>query len=194
MKSFLIAIVFVLMAQGFASAEKLHLTTGEVVEGEIIDQDDVSVTIQTGNIPSKYYRAQITSIESNQDAAIGDVIAKFKPEDFSEMSESKARLILKFMEVSGMRKNIEDRIAETISQAPPEREKEFKFLFNAQEVLKALVPIYDKHYTESELQELIRFFESSVGKKTLQVTPQIMQDVVQTIVGYFKNKTAMPDI
>jgi uncharacterized protein len=40
-------------------------------------------------------------------------------------------------------------------------------------------PLYDKHFTEAELKDLITFYKSPTGKKTLSVMPELLSDSVQ---------------
>ena len=42
--------------------------------------------------------------------------------------------------------------------------------------VKMMIPIYNKYFTHNEIRELIRFYESSIGKKLLEVTSGINQD------------------
>lgn len=46
-------------------------------------------------------------------------------------------------------------------------------------LIAELVPIYDKYFTESEIKELIAFYESSVGKKMVKNQPLILQDSME---------------
>ena len=39
--------------------------------------------------------------------------------------------------------------------------------------------IYDKYFTENDIQELIRFYKSASGEKYLKVTPDIQNDLMQ---------------
>jgi hypothetical protein len=48
-----------------------------------------------------------------------------------------------------------------------------------------IADIYVQVFTEDELNELIRFYQSPVGQKLLEKTPEIMQksvEIVQTIL------------
>lgn len=40
-------------------------------------------------------------------------------------------------------------------------------------------PLYDRYFTEGELRDLIVFYKSTTGKKSIRVTPQLMQEVMQ---------------
>jgi uncharacterized protein len=39
-------------------------------------------------------------------------------------------------------------------------------------------PLYDKHFTEAELKDLVAFYKSPTGRKFIQVTPQLMQEAM----------------
>ena len=60
--------------------------------------------------------------------------------------------------------------------------KKFKAEFSKtslEELTEMLVPVYRKHLTQSNLEEIIEFYESPVGKKYAQKTPMIMQESMQ---------------
>jgi hypothetical protein len=38
------------------------------------------------------------------------------------------------------------------------------------------VPSYEKYFTHADIKELIRFYESPIGKKLISVQPKIMQE------------------
>lgn len=46
-------------------------------------------------------------------------------------------------------------------------------------LIPLLIPIYKKHLTEEEVDGLIKFFESDIGKSMVQKTPLIMADAMQ---------------
>jgi hypothetical protein len=47
------------------------------------------------------------------------------------------------------------------------------------ELLQAMVPIYRRHLTKSDIEEMIRFFGGPVGQKLLREQPQMMQEGMQ---------------
>ena len=42
-----------------------------------------------------------------------------------------------------------------------------------------LAPVYEKHFTPAELAELIKFYESPVGQKLIQIQPQLNKDALR---------------
>jgi hypothetical protein len=54
--------------------------------------------------------------------------------------------------------------------------KDFMKEVNADALNKMVIPIYDKYYTESEITQLIAFYQTPLGKKVISTMPQIMQE------------------
>ena len=46
------------------------------------------------------------------------------------------------------------------------------------ELIEITIPSYDKHLTHEEIKELIKFYESPIGKKMIEKQPMIMQDAM----------------
>lgn len=40
----------------------------------------------------------------------------------------------------------------------------------------AMIPIYDRHFTGEEVKEMIRFYATPLGQKTIKVMPALMQE------------------
>ena len=54
--------------------------------------------------------------------------------------------------------------------------------FNLGQSLGELVaPIYDKHFTESELREMIAFHKTPTGQKTIKIMPQLMMETMTAV-------------
>ena len=47
------------------------------------------------------------------------------------------------------------------------------------ELNKQLIPIYKKHFTQDDVKAIIAFYETPVGKKLAQETPQITVESMQ---------------
>ena len=47
------------------------------------------------------------------------------------------------------------------------------------DLIDLIVPIYDKYYSEQEVDELVAFYNSPVCKKTISMMPMIMQESME---------------
>ena len=65
------------------------------------------------------------------------------------------------------------RVLARFKELVPER-------INFAEVMEQMFyPIYDKFFTEEELKDLVAFYKSPTGQKSIGVMPQLMQDALQ---------------
>jgi len=53
---------------------------------------------------------------------------------------------------------------------------------------QVLVPVYDKYYTESELKDLIAFYKTPTGQKSVTVQPQLTGDTMAKTMEYLGPK------
>jgi len=47
---------------------------------------------------------------------------------------------------------------------------------NADDLIKLVIPIYEKYYSEEDIDQLINFYKSPIGKKMQEVTPLLTQE------------------
>lgn len=54
--------------------------------------------------------------------------------------------------------------------------EEFARQIKAEDLVNLIIPIYDKYYTEEDIDQLIGFYKSPIGKKVIETLPQITQE------------------
>lgn len=72
-----------------------------------------------------------------------------------------------------------DHYKKTAPQVPASYWEEAAKLVNYNSLIKKLVPVYTKHFSEKEIDDLIIFYSSDVGKKTVEKTPLILQESME---------------
>jgi uncharacterized protein len=68
------------------------------------------------------------------------------------------------------------------SEVPDELWKDMETEFSntsMDDLVALLAPVYEKHLTEADLNEVIKFYNSPIGKKLAEKTPAIMTDSMQ---------------
>lgn len=50
---------------------------------------------------------------------------------------------------------------------------------NPEVLTTMIIPIYDKYYTAEEINKMIEFYQTPLGKKIISTMPQIMQESMQ---------------
>jgi len=91
--------------------------------------------------------------------------------------------IVKMLRASGgaelgiqMMDNILPTFVQAFPQVPEQLWEEIKQEFSADALIDMIAPVYDKYYSHEEIQELIAFYESPIGKKLVERTPLVMQE------------------
>jgi uncharacterized protein len=63
-----------------------------------------------------------------------------------------------------------------VPKAPESFWQEFMTEVRPESLVELIVPVYTKHFDESDLDELIRFYSTPVGRKMIEKTPAIAAD------------------
>ena len=104
------------------------------------------------------------------------------------MSMSKLQLIMRYMELSGQKDNLNQTLADVITKAPSDEKEKIRNLFKTDEILSQLVPVYDRNFSLEELRDLVAFYESPVSKKLQKISATVTQEVMEATMQYFQNK------
>jgi hypothetical protein len=98
-------------------------------------------------------------------------------------SNSKTEKIKQLLELSGSGKmgvQIMNQMISTFktshSAINDEFWEELKKEVKAEDFENMILPIYDKYYSESDIDQLIVFYNSPIGKKMISTMPQVMQE------------------
>ena len=96
---------------------------------------------------------------------------------------SKDEKIKKLLDLTGsgklaiqMVKTLIPSFQKTYSDVPQEFWDDFTKEIKAEDLINLTVPIYGKYYSEMDVDQLIAFYNSPVGKKSIEVLPMIMQE------------------
>jgi hypothetical protein len=68
---------------------------------------------------------------------------------------------------------------QNLPSVPEEFWNEFMKEVNTDVLTSMVIPIYDKYYSLEELNAIIAFYQTPIGKKVISTLPQIMQESMQ---------------
>jgi hypothetical protein len=99
---------------------------------------------------------------------------------------SKSEKIKNLMKLTGsgsigvtVANNMIDSFKKSLPEVKDEFWNEFKNEIKAEDLVNLIIPIYDKYFTENEIDELIKFYNTPIGKKMISNLPVIMQESMQ---------------
>lgn len=126
-----------------------------------------------------------------------------------ELTAAKRNDILKLIEITGSRNmgiqfadNINHRLAQMLKSTNPDMPKRAYEILREEttrliksridDFINMIVFIYSKYYSDKEIRELIAFYETRLGKKTIEVMPDIMKESMAA--GQAWGKSLAPDL
>jgi hypothetical protein len=181
MRSLILILGFSLIT-GICQADTLQLMDGRTLTGKIVQEEGDRIVFEDdGGRMSNFYKDQV------KDIIRGDSVPlNIDPKQFPDIETDKVGNIQRLLEANGTKASLERNIRRAIDEAPESSRETLSKLFNINELTAALVPIYDRYYTEAEVLELITFYESPAGTKMLTVAPELIQEVTEASLNYFK--------
>ena len=186
---FLMFLIFSL-TPALVLAEMIYFRNGTVVNERIVERGAYYISTMKDGQSNKYFLDEIEHIEEDTPEYATDM-RNFDFTQYEGISEKKVRLILTYIDVSGVRRHMQQNIERVIGNAPESSKRELTGLFDVDEIIEQLVPLYDKYYGEEDLIGATEFYKTSAGKKVLEVTPQIVQESVNISLTYLKEKSGM---
>jgi len=102
----------------------------------------------------------------------------------TQMERDLPKMISETPGMTDLKTTDREQVQRTIVETSARVFRRFKELMlqriNFAEVMEQMFyPIYDKFFTEEELKDLVTFYKSTTGQKSIEVMPQLMQDAMQ---------------
>jgi hypothetical protein len=133
--------------------------------------DDLLKVLQA----EKNIKASISMVHSAMSKSLSELISNAIPDDPADKGEASEKAKKQVAELTvKARDRFHDRLMKEISV--PDL------------IENVMVPLYDKFYTESELKDLIAFYKTPTGQKTVVVQPQLTGEVMGRTMDYLMPK------
>ncbi|MEK6304184.1 MAG: DUF2059 domain-containing protein [Acidobacteriota bacterium] len=102
----------------------------------------------------------------------------------SQMERDLPKTLSEFPEMTDLKRKDRDQAQKVLFETSARILARFKELIperiNFAEVMEQMFyPLYDKFFTEDELKDLVTFYKSPTGQKSIDVMPQLLQDAMQ---------------
>lgn len=116
-------------------------------------------------------------------------------EGFSQSKKEKVRELITLMKQDSLMDKMMDSMMPSFGLTElSESEKMKKVMKSMKAIMKKfvdddMVNIYDKYFTEAELNDFITFYKSPSGQKFMKMQPDIQKEVMDIMMGKY-----MPDI
>lgn len=162
-----------------ASADTVYLKNGKAVKGELLSETKYSVKIMINKFPETFYWDQIDRVEREDDKPV------YGTSD-EKVSEKKKELLLHLIDINGDLERIKSDLRSDAVSFPLRWRKRLDERLNEKELAVRVAYIYAKYFTEQEIEEMIRFYDSPVGQKEGEVGPDAIDEGIEAANLYIK--------
>ena len=83
-----------------------------------------------------------------------------------------------------------DKLPADFEERMNKRTDEMMNSFPWDEMMDAMVPVYQKHFTKGDVDSLVAFYTSPTGQKVLREMPSIMAESMQTVMPLVQKQMA----
>lgn len=80
-----------------------------------------------------------------------------------------------------LRKNMPDATPDQVARAEQLMEEALKDPIPLDEIFDAMIPVYQRHLTRSDIDAIVAFYSSPVGQKMLRDMPAMMSDAMEAV-------------
>jgi len=96
-----------------------------------------------------------------------------------------------------MQQMVHDQVAQYAAKLPPGSEEQINKMtqdmlksFPIDEMLDAMIPVYQKHWTKGDVEAMLTFYSSPTGQKMLKEMPATMAETMQAIQPLMQKQMA----
>ncbi|MCX5681311.1 MAG: DUF2059 domain-containing protein [Candidatus Omnitrophica bacterium] len=197
-KIILVLAVFFLMSS-LCSAETVYLKSGKAIKGKVVERAEGQVTIDANGMMLTYDEAEIDHIEgapasSTSQEPLTNLPLLEQPsspkatDTLEESPGEKRDLILRYIEITGAKANMQKTFDDIVKAAAPEKKAKLRQALNIDNLLDQFVPIYDQYLTTQDLKDLIAFYESPAARKLSNAEPLLFKDIMEKSRQYLEGK------
>ena len=108
--------------------------------------------------------------------------------NIKKLSEDKRTLVIELLQLVNAKEQSQQVLDSMIQTMPLDVQATFKEALNADEMMKLVIPVYERYLTVDDLKSVITFYQSPAGKKLLDAQPKIMKDSMIVMKVYVQKK------
>ena len=108
--------------------------------------------------------------------------------NIKKLSDNKRMLVIELLQLVKAKKQSQQVLDSMIQTMPLDVQNTFKEALNADEMMKLVIPVYERYLTVDDLKNVITFYRSPAGNKLLEAQPKIMKDSMIVMKVYVQKK------
>ncbi len=184
-----LALFFLFCLSGAVRADTIFLKNGKKVKGDVYEDMGYAVKIETKGSLKTYFQREIEKIEYDDPQKKVPLSAKpQEARDLDKIEESKKELIRRLLVANGARDNMMAIFTQMMATLSPQDQARVKDVIVPDKLIEAVIPVYDRHFSEGELREMIKFYSSPTGQKAVEKMPAVVDEAMKAALEHFKQE------
>ncbi len=122
--------------------------------------------------------------------ALGGSAEERAPADVQVYARAKRDLVVELLRVTQARRQAQEMLDVMLAMLPEDVQETLRETFQPDEMVREIIPVYEKHLSMEDLRGILAFYRTPVGQKLLQVQPQITKDAMIVMKVYAERRVA----
>lgn len=110
------------------------------------------------------------------------------PADLQAYARAKRELVVELLQVTQARQQAEEMLATMLAMLPEDVQETMGQAFRPDEMVREVIPVYEKYLTMEDLRALLAFYRSPVGQKLVRIQPQLTKDAMIVMKAYAERR------
>lgn len=112
------------------------------------------------------------------------------PADVQAYARAKRDLVIELLRVTQARRQAQEMLDVMLAMLPEDVQETLRDTFKPDEMVRAIIPVYEKYLSVEDLRAILAFYRSPVGQKLLQIQPQLTKDAMIVMKVYAERRVA----
>lgn len=112
------------------------------------------------------------------------------PADVQAYARAKRDLVIELLRVTQAQRQAQEMLDTMLAMLPEDIQETLRETFKPDEMVREIIPVYEKYLSVEDLRSILAFYRSPVGQKLLHVQPQLTKDAMIVMKVYAERRIA----
>jgi len=112
------------------------------------------------------------------------------PTDVQAYARAKRELVVELLRVTRAQRQAQEMLDVMLAMLPEDVQDTLRETFKPEEMVREIIPVYEKYLSVEDLRALLAFYRSPAGQKLLRIQPDLTKDAMIVMKVYAERRVA----
>jgi len=112
------------------------------------------------------------------------------PSDVQAYARAKRALVVELLRVTSAQRQAQEMLDVMLAMLPEDVQDTLRETFKPDEMVREVIPVYEKYLSVEDLRALLAFYRSPAGQKLLRIQPDLTKDAMIVMKAYAERRVA----